>query len=102
MVQSNQWKRDMRFGIWNDRNLYRSGSLTTVARVLARYKLDLVGVWEVRWAFVKDLRKCENTIQGSCVLAIYTGCPRRNVPDLGRVFLMLKYTDITQNTYVQS
>jgi len=35
-----------------------------------------------------------------CVL--YTGCPRRNVPDFGRVFLMLKYTDTTQNTYVQS
>ena len=33
---------------------------------------------------------------------IYTGCPRRNVPDFGRVFLMLKYTDITQNTYIQS
>ena len=32
---------------------------------------------------------------------IYTECPRRNVPDFGRVFLMLKYTDITQNTYVQ-
>ena len=34
--------------------------------------------------------------------AIYTGRPRRNVPDFGRVFLMLNYTDITQNTYVQS
>ena len=33
---------------------------------------------------------------------LYTGCPRRNVPDFGRVFLMLKYTDISQNTYVQS
>ena len=33
---------------------------------------------------------------------VYTGCPRRNVPDFGRAFLMLKYTDITQNTYVQS
>ena len=33
---------------------------------------------------------------------IYTGCPRRNVPEFGRVFLMLKYTDITKNTYVQS
>jgi len=33
---------------------------------------------------------------------MYTGCPRRNVLDFGRVFLMLKYTDITQNTYVQS
>ena len=33
---------------------------------------------------------------------IYTGCPRRYMPDFGRVFLMLNYTDITQNTYVQS
>jgi hypothetical protein len=30
---------------------------------------------------------------------LYTGCPRRNVRDFGRVFLMLNYTDITQNTY---
>jgi len=36
------------------------------------------------------------------LLFIYTGCSRRNVPDFGRVFLMLKYTDITQNTYVES
>jgi hypothetical protein len=26
-----------------------SGSLTTVVRELTRYKLGLVGVWEVRW-----------------------------------------------------
>ena len=32
----------------------------------------------------------------------YTECPRRNVPNFGRVFLRLKYTDITQNTYIQS
>jgi len=32
---------------------------------------------------------------------MYTGCPRRNVRDFGRVFLMLNYTDITQNTYIQ-
>jgi hypothetical protein len=35
-------------------------------------------------------------------LCTYTGCPRRNVPDFRRVFLMLKYTDITQNTCTQS
>jgi exonuclease III len=39
----------MRFGTWNVRSLYRSGSLMTVAGELARYKLDLVGVQEVRW-----------------------------------------------------
>ena len=30
----------------------------------------------------------------------YTECPGGNVPDFGRMFLTLKYTDITQNTYV--
>jgi hypothetical protein len=39
--------------------------------------------------------KCEH-------IFLYTECPRRNVSDFRRVFLMLKYTDITQNTYVQS
>ena len=39
----------MRFGTWNVRSLYRTRSLTTVSRELARYKLDLVGVQEVRW-----------------------------------------------------
>ena len=29
-------------------------------------------------------------------------CPRRNGQNFGRVFLMLHYTDITQNTYIQS
>jgi exonuclease III len=40
---------NMRFGTWNVRSLYRVGSLMTVSRELARYKLDLVGVQEVRW-----------------------------------------------------
>ena len=33
---------------------------------------------------------------------VYTECPRRNGQNFGRVFLMLNYTDITQNTYSQS
>jgi hypothetical protein len=39
----------MIFGTWNVRDLYRSGSLKTVARELGKYKLDFVGVQEVRW-----------------------------------------------------
>jgi len=40
----------MRFGTWIVRSRYRAGSLTTAAaRELARYKLDLVGVQEVKW-----------------------------------------------------
>ena len=36
---------------------------------------------------------------------IYThtqGVPGGNVPDFGRMFVKLKYTDITQNTYIRS
>jgi hypothetical protein len=41
---------DMRFDTWNVRSLYMAGSLATAAREKAKYlKLDLVGVWEVRW-----------------------------------------------------
>jgi len=32
----------------------------------------------------------------------YTGCPGRNVPDFGRMFLKLKYTDLTKNTCIRS
>jgi exonuclease III len=39
----------LRLGTWNVRSLYRAGSLKAAARELARYKLDLVGVQEVRW-----------------------------------------------------
>jgi hypothetical protein len=42
-------------------------------------------------------------IQFMCLgWCVYTGCPRRNVQYVGRVFLMLNYTDITPNTYIQS
>jgi hypothetical protein len=56
-------------------------------------------------------RRYNITVQMSIVLECsliidprerYTECPGRNVKNFGRVFLMLKYTDITQNTYTQS
>ena len=47
LIRPKQRKRDMRFGIWKVRSLYRAGSLTAAARELATYKLDLVGVQEV-------------------------------------------------------
>jgi len=49
LVRNKQWKRGMRFGTWKVSILYRIGSLTSAARELARYKLDLVGVQEVSW-----------------------------------------------------
>jgi exonuclease III len=49
------WQNDpctekwMRYGTWNIRSLYKIGSLKTVVRELGKYKLDLVGIQEVRW-----------------------------------------------------
>jgi hypothetical protein len=40
---------DMRFGTWNTRSIYRADSLRAVAEEISKYKLDLVGVQEVRW-----------------------------------------------------
>ena len=38
----------------------------------------------------------------ACCNYVYTECPGRNAPDFARMFLKLKYTDITQNTYIRS
>ena len=39
----------MRLGTWNVRSFYGTGSLIAAAREFVRYKLDLLGVQEVRW-----------------------------------------------------
>jgi len=49
LVQPKQRKRDVRFGTWSVRSLYRAGSFMAAARELARCNLDLVGVQGVRW-----------------------------------------------------
>jgi exonuclease III len=51
----------MSFGTWNVRNMYRSGSLMTVARELDKNKFDLVGVQEVRWDKEGTVRAREYT-----------------------------------------
>jgi len=51
-----------------------------------------------------DTRRISGEIQSGLMSkqVVYTGCPRRNGQNFGRVFLILNYTDITQNTYIQS
>ena len=46
--RSRKRNRDILLGTLNVRSLYRAGALMAAARELARYKLDLVGVQEVR------------------------------------------------------
>jgi hypothetical protein len=40
---------DIRFVTWNVRSLFKAGSLMTAVKEISKYKLDLVGVREVRW-----------------------------------------------------
>jgi hypothetical protein len=40
---------DMRFGTWKVRSMYRADSFRAVEEEISKYKLDLVGVQEVRW-----------------------------------------------------
>jgi len=42
-------QRETKIGTWNVRSLCRAGSLKAAARELVRYKLDVVGMLEVRW-----------------------------------------------------
>ena len=51
------------------------------------------------WQFATNKGNLEGI---SSMKLAYTGCNRRNVRDFGRVFLRSNYTDITQNTYIQS
>jgi hypothetical protein len=42
-------KMDMTFGTWNVRSMNRARSFRVVGEEISKYKLDLVGVEEVRW-----------------------------------------------------
>jgi hypothetical protein len=50
-----RWKYGQSFvmflflGTWNVRSMYRAGTLRALAEEISKYKLDLVGVQEVRW-----------------------------------------------------
>jgi len=50
----------MKIGTWNVRNLYRTGSIKAAAREIGRYKLDIVGVQEVRCDKEGTVREGDN------------------------------------------
>jgi hypothetical protein len=49
LAQPKQWKKDLRFGMWNIRSLCRVGAVKLVVGELDMYKSGLVGIQEVRW-----------------------------------------------------
>jgi len=88
----------------------RIGEFCKVLVNNACFMLQLCFIWNfllilTLWIFAVFIPPFVHACICVCVciyIYINTGCPRRNVQDFGRVFLMLKYTDITQNTYIQS
>jgi hypothetical protein len=68
-------------GTWNVRSLYRSGSLKTIARELGKYKLDLVGVQEVRWRIAANiLNKQSRTADSGWSSCLRVGRGANNPP----------------------
>ena len=86
------------------------GSVYCAVKTGSVYKIHIIIIKRIKSNFSHGiiLKKisCMGTHTCVCVcgggLYIYTGCLRRNVPNVGSVFLRLKYTDITQKTYIQS
>ena len=58
--------------------------------------------WIFPWRWNSKHQNMQQSVDNNTCIAFYTECHRRKGPNFGRVFLMLNYTDITQNTYNQS
>jgi hypothetical protein len=71
--------------------------------VACSFTLPSVHILQNKKGFITgNVSACSCPVSLDAIGGVYTGCTRRNVPDFGRMFLMLNYTDITQNTYIQS
>ena len=74
---------------------------------LGMCKVSKTHIWSARWEMCDTLLHLNVSFVEppwlvKKLIYIYTGCPRRKGPNFGRVFLRSNYTDITQNTYIQS
>jgi len=85
---------------------FMASDMEDKGRVVLEGKVKL----DILLAFLEVVHCMEKNVNSSfmfvvpCIIryATYTGCPGGKVPDFGRMFLQLKYTDITKNTYIQS
>ena len=82
-----------------DKTLFVALSATTPARI------GFIWARHINFVPTSQQTRCVVITKADCCCLLWeahTGCPRRNGQNFGRVFLMFNYTDITQNTYIQS
>jgi len=75
--------------------------LTKLSKLLRSYRVEGSELWVWRTGG-GTCRSPQTLIESDSTTCCIYRLSQENVPDFWRVFLMLKYTDITQNTYVQS
>ena len=73
-----------------------SGTFRLYLRRHLMYDQNLASV-----PYKKKMQLCSIATEADCGRRLHR-CPGGNVPDFGRMFLTLKYTDLTQNAYIRS
>jgi hypothetical protein len=87
---------DLKCGTWNVRSFYMAASLMAVLEELSKYKLDFVGVQEVRWEGGGTDSAGDYTIlwKGNEIRELHTGflCIRESYQQLsGSSLLVIEY-----------
>ena len=106
-----------RDGIWNfwivRSNESKKSATTCQLNNISRVELDynvMKGTeyyviwcwWRILCVVINEVYNVTANSEKLIATTEYTGCPGRNMPDFGRMFLKLKYTDLTKNTCIQS
>ena len=90
----------------DNRELCETVCSSILARLLTVHQCNGKKLWTVQIVNKCNHHVCQYSSVNMFSLVssdfTYTGCNRRNVRDFGRMFLRSNYTNITQNTYIQS
>lgn len=81
-----QTKNGLRFGTWNVRTLYQVGKLAQVSRIMDQFKLQLMGLSEVRW------NQNGRLITPKGHLMLWSGMPNENDPHQHGVGMLVNRT----------
>ena len=96
------WRTDLVVKVASSHSPSKTLDWLTIATLSLNVMINYFVLTDIQGVSIEDWSPMPNKHNSLTFPGIIYRCPRRNVPDFGRVFLMLKYADITQNTYIQS